>query len=1026
MKRSYGLIVAAVTVAILLAAPASALAFQVTGGGGNQTQNPYGYWYAGKEACAQEGCHSAIAAVKTPHSEMVKDIGANPGQLYPAADSGHWPFTSPIIGGISVLPRDIYLQVGDDEGFLEYIGQEGNSKAVNVKPTDDLPVWSPANWLIAEDRLEAQTSKMGNGVYGQSCSQCHNVGQTRPANAKYTLPSGATQTTNTPTTVSELGIQCEACHGSGKVPDGHKKGVPGVVGGYQVLKAQTCGQCHVSGATPQLNVGGTAFGNPNGFTTDQKLSDYLTAYSVVETEGQMMKYVNNPSWPGGTKPRFLPNGADFSMRHTYYNEWLVNKTPVPSGGEHGHADPLNNEVRTAAAAGDTTCLKCHSGLAFLNRVDAKSPSGTRIVGTFPSWATVQTDDPGISCMVCHTGHVAKKEGGGYDSLRRKGNGETVECTDCHNWQYEALGKSVQYEAIDGTEYARPAANARVNYAQREMFSGGKGGSDGTGGMWGVEPMESGMPDVECRDCHMPRTHKEGMPTTDDGSTTGTRMSHRFHVVFPGDAKRWKLRPNGDSCTASCHEQDASEWTRDDFQAWIDQKRSSVTTATDDATGTLGAVATDLGLAGGWTSFMASKPTVGPGSALSPAVWAMLQHAAQNCDFVVTDGSGGIHNPAYATAGLQKSYEWALAYDASLSAAIVGGKPVDGSGFQVEGTLLGLGDEPIAGAEVALEVYQGGVWTQIDQATTDASGDYTFDTGVLRGTFQLRAAYVPSSGVSVTSTPIDVVIPETVCDLTPAGAGSSWVDAASVQVQLTSSSGMKFYSLAGATTLAPTLYTGPFTISAEGETSIRFWSADADGLEAPQVQGVHIDRAAPVLSSDAASGYLEGASVRVSASDSGAGVAKLEYSLDGGPLSTASSTWAVCTTTGLGSHTVAARATDVAGKVTSASWTFAVRTTPALAKSPSKSTVSVRYKKYWAPKVTVTARGGAVAGKRVVLQRSSNGRTWSDYASFTTNASGQASASIKMSRRGTTYWRWMSPEDASYVGVTTAKTKVSVR
>ena len=95
------------------------------------------------------------------------------------------------------------------------------------------------------------------------------------------MPSGAVQTTSTPSTVSELGIQCEACHGSGKNPDGHKKGVPGVVGGYQILKAQVCGQCHVSGTTPQKNVAGGFFGNPNGFTTDATLTAYLTPYSTV-------------------------------------------------------------------------------------------------------------------------------------------------------------------------------------------------------------------------------------------------------------------------------------------------------------------------------------------------------------------------------------------------------------------------------------------------------------------------------------------------------------------------------------------------------------------------------------------------------------------------------------------------------------------------------------------------------------------------------------------------------------------------
>ena len=84
-----GIVLLIVVVAGVL--PSVALGFGVTGGGGTQTQNPYGLWYAGKEACAQEGCHSAIAAKKTPHSEMVKDLKANPSELVPSADSGFGP-----------------------------------------------------------------------------------------------------------------------------------------------------------------------------------------------------------------------------------------------------------------------------------------------------------------------------------------------------------------------------------------------------------------------------------------------------------------------------------------------------------------------------------------------------------------------------------------------------------------------------------------------------------------------------------------------------------------------------------------------------------------------------------------------------------------------------------------------------------------------------------------------------------------------------------------------------------------------
>ena len=247
--------------------PSAALGFSVTGGGGTQTQNPYGQWYAGKEACAQEGCHSAIAAKKTPHSEMVKDIKAKPSALFPSADSGFWPYTSSF-GGITVRPRDVYLQVGDGHGLIDYVGPQGSALATKVVPADDLPLWSPMYFLVEENMWEPPTGKIANGVYGQSCSSCHNVGPTRPANASYALGNGATQTTSTPTTVSELGVQCEACHGSGKNPNGHKNGVPGVVGGYQVLRSQVCGQCHVAGVTPQKGVSGSAFGNPNAYTTD--------------------------------------------------------------------------------------------------------------------------------------------------------------------------------------------------------------------------------------------------------------------------------------------------------------------------------------------------------------------------------------------------------------------------------------------------------------------------------------------------------------------------------------------------------------------------------------------------------------------------------------------------------------------------------------------------------------------------------------------------------------------------------------
>lgn len=1032
MKRTHALIAVAAALVSAMALPASAMAFQITGGGGTQTQNPYGLWYAGQEACAQEGCHSQIAARETVHGNMVTDVKAFPAALVPSATSSFWPYSS-AFGGLILRPRDMYLQVGDRYGFLEYIGANPSALATNPVPADDIYVWSPMEYIFGEHGSEGEwaepTAPISYSSYSQSCSACHNLGVTRPSDKSYTLRNGAVQSTVTPSSVSALSIQCEVCHGSGKTPDGHKKGVPGVVGGTQMLKAQVCGQCHVGGTTPEKNAKGAAFGNPNGYTTDATLTAYLTPFTTVESETTFMAYVNNPKWPGVvsgmTKPKFLPNGADFSMRHDYYNEWLINKVPSASGGSKGHADPLNN---TVASRNDPKCLRCHSGLGFLYRIGATGPSGKRIVPTPPSVSDAVSSDPGISCQVCHTGHVGYAAEGGYDSMRRWADGRAVGCGDCHNWQFEMLDQPVQYESLGGIAYSRPAADSRTRHPQREMVSGGRGGEYGDGGMWGVVPTGSYMADTACQDCHMPRTHREGMPVNDDGNDEATRQSHRFHIVLPGDAKRWKLRTNGDSCKASCHKEDAADYSRDEMQAWIDQKRSEVGTSSALATGALDAVASDLGLSS-WTSFIAQQPKTGASAALTAGTWSMLQHAAQNADFVVSDASGGIHNPAYALAGLRKSILWAQAATATIEASLPP-VPVSGAGVNVTGTLRGYGGVLIDDAEVRLEQSADGgtSWSVVDTATPDITGAFAIPTGRIIGSKLFRCSFTPHAGVTFSSATMNAVIPVTAGTLAPSSAHDGWVDVSSVNVALGATpAGLTAYALSGATTRAQTIYTGAFDITAEGQTDVRFFTSNAQGVEAPITLPVRIDRAAPVLACDAVASYADKAVVRVSATDAGAGVATFEYALDGAPLAIAPDTWGVVSVTALGSHTLTARATDGAGKVSQQSWSFDVRTAPRVAKSPSGSSYRVGYKKYWTTKVTLsTASGTRIAGKAVQLQRSTNGRTWKTHSTVVTDGSGRASRSVRFSSRGTTYWRWSVPQDASYFSATGSRTKITVK
>lgn len=1024
MKRSYLLVTMAAVLTVALVAPATATAFQITGGGGTQTQNPYGLWYAGQESCAMEGCHSGIAAKPSPHGNMVTDVKAFPSKLIPAADNtALWPYTSPL-GGLTLRPRDMYLQVGDNFGLLEYIGANPSALATNIVPADDIFVWGPMEYLFGEHGTEGEwtepTTPISYSSYSQSCSGCHNLGVTRPSNATYVLPGvPSPQTTATPSSVSAFSIQCEVCHGTGANPDGHKKGVPSVVGGKQMLKAQVCGQCHVSGTAPQKNAKGSAFGNPNGYTTDETLTAFLTPYATVEPEATFMDYISN----GGTKPKFLPNGADYSMRHSYYNEWLINKIPSGYGGSKGHADPLNNAITNYQ---DPKCLKCHSGLGFLNRIGAVSPSGKRLVPTFPTISEVATGDPGISCQVCHTGHVGYAPEGGYDSQRRWANGRTVDCGDCHNWQFEMMNQPLQYETIAGVEYSRPPKNSASYHPQRELFTGGSGGEAGDGGLWGVAPTGKYMPDTTCTDCHMPRTHREGMPATDDGNVEATRQSHRFHVVEPGDAARWKLRPNGDSCVTTCHKKDAANYTRAEMQAWIEEKRAQVATASHDATRSLDAVAGSVGLPG-WSGFLAPQPTSGAASGLSGSTWTMLQHAAQNANFVTGDGSGGIHNPTYALAGLRKATYWARSSSASLDATL-GTGPVTGSGMNVSGTLGGVGDSVIPDAEVELQMSTDGgtTWSLVATAApSPISGAFTLPTGPIVGSRTYRVSFLPSEGVVYRSALMTVAVPVTTASYLPVTAPDGWLNAPVVTVTLVATPGsITFYSLSGATAKPQSVYTTPISVTAEGPTTLTYWSSNGQGVEAATGVVLRLDRGAPVVTSDVAAGYLDSATVKVWATDAGSGIAKLEYSLDGAAYKTATATWASVTTTKLGAHSLVARATDASGRLTSRTWTFKVRTQPKIAVTPTGSSYTVRAYKTITLGATVSTKMGArITGKSVALQKSTNGTTWSHYTTRTTDSSGRVSFGVKPTKRGTVYWRWYVPQSDAYRAVAGRKVRV---
>ena len=176
----------------------------------------------------------------------------------------------------------------------------------------------------------------------------------------------------------------------------------------------------------------------------------------------------------------------------------------------------------------------------------------------------------------------------------------------------------------------------------------------------------------------------------------------------------------------------------------------------------------------------------------------------------------------------------------------------------------------------------------------------------------------------------------------AGANGWYVSA--VQISLSASdnsSGVQasFYQVDGG---AVQTYAGAFSISANGQHTVQYWSVDAAGnMETHQSLTLTIDTTAPVTSS-AVSGtagtngwYVSTVQVSLSASDDGSGVQNSYYQIDGGTVQTYGSPFSISAN---GQHTVDYWSVDVAGNTeTHQTRTVSIDTTPAVTSSAISGT-----------------------------------------------------------------------------------------
>ncbi|MCY9591131.1 hypothetical protein PC41400_26990 [Paenibacillus chitinolyticus] len=174
-----------------------------------------------------------------------------------------------------------------------------------------------------------------------------------------------------------------------------------------------------------------------------------------------------------------------------------------------------------------------------------------------------------------------------------------------------------------------------------------------------------------------------------------------------------------------------------------------------------------------------------------------------------------------------------------------------------------------------------------------------------------------------------------------------------------------YSLSGSTTLGWTVYTGPVTVSAEGQTTVSARSVDEAGNTSPPVQTViKIDKTSPSVPAvtPGTTGWTAAASVPVTVqpgTDSGgSGVKSTEYSLSGAMTKDWTPYTAPFSITVPGQTTVSARTTDQAGNV-SGTGAAAV----SIDRTPPGAPVIVPAAAGWtsAPEVSVEITPGADTG-----------------------------------------------------------------